>query len=280
MKRSFPFSFRSWRRNEAEEHEEEDLETGVVNAAEFSRQSAGPSAADRQTEGASSSRQHEEGSPKSPCRGSPRSSEDSQTATEAILGAIGRLGSAALPRNPNLACTCLICLESLSQEEFENGEAIVLDCECRGEVAMRHRSCAEKWSRVKGNRTCDICKALVKNLPDVPPQLPDSATAQGAGFDENGEMLRNNAMVLSEQAPSGADVVFDCIRVTWVAMIVSILFFNMDIANALWTGVIFGLGYTIFVRAMYRHQLRQLMREQALREGGESPPAHHPVVGV
>jgi len=59
------------------------------------------------------------------------------------------------------------------------------------------------------------------------------------------------------QAPSGADVVFDCIRVTWVAMIVSILFFNMDIANALWTGVIFGLGYTIFVRAMYRHQLRQ-----------------------
>ena len=24
----------------------------------------------------------------------------------------------------------------------------------------------------------------------------------------------------------------------------------------------------------------QLMREQALREGGESPPAHHPVVGV
>ncbi len=32
----------------------------------------------------------------------------------------------------------------------------------------------------------------------------------------------------------------------------------MDIANALWTGVIFGLGYTIFVRAMYRHQLRQV----------------------
>jgi hypothetical protein len=93
----------------------------------------------------------------------------------------------------------------------------------------------------------------------VPPQLPDSATAQGpSGFDENGEMLRNNALVLSEQTPTGADVVFDCIRVTWVAMIVSILFFNMDIANALWTGIIFGLGYTIFVRAMYRHQLRQV----------------------
>jgi len=52
-------------------------------------------------------------------RGSPRGSEDSQSATGAILGAIHRLGSAALPRNPNLACTCLICLETLSSEEFE-----------------------------------------------------------------------------------------------------------------------------------------------------------------
>lgn len=288
IKRSFPrFSFRAWRRHAVVEHEDEDLETGVVNAAEFSRQSGGIDVIDRQTEGAgASSSRPEGGSPKSasgrsPRGGSPRGSEDSQSATEAILGAIQRLGSAALPRNPNLTCTCLICLEVLSPEEFESGEAIVLDCECRGEMAMRHRACAEKWSHVKGNRSCDICKAVVKNLPEVPPQLPDSATAQGpSGFDENGEMLRNNALVLSEQTPTGADVVFDCIRVTWVAMIVSILFFNMDIANALWTGIIFGLGYTIFVRAMYRHQLRQLMREQALREGGESPPHTHPVVGV
>ena len=65
---------------------------------------------------------------------------------------------------------------------------------------------------MQGNRTCDICKTVVKNLPEVPPQLPDSATTQN-GFDENGEMLRNNALILSEQTPSGADVVFDCIRV-------------------------------------------------------------------
>lgn len=24
-----------------------------------------------------------------------------------------------------------------------------LECQCRGELALRHRSCAEKWSRVK-----------------------------------------------------------------------------------------------------------------------------------
>jgi len=33
------------------EHEEEDLETGVVNAAEFSRQSGGSNAPDRETQG-------------------------------------------------------------------------------------------------------------------------------------------------------------------------------------------------------------------------------------
>lgn len=54
---------------------------------------------------------------------------------------------------------------------------------------------------------------MIKNLPEVPPQLPDSATTQN-GFDENGEILRNNALILSEQTPSGADVVFDCIRVS------------------------------------------------------------------
>ena len=67
---------------------------------------------------------------------------------------------------------------------------------------------------LQGNRTCDICKTMVKNLPEVPPQLPDSATTQN-GFDENGEILRNNALILSEQTPSGADVVFDCIRVSF-----------------------------------------------------------------
>ena len=136
-------------------------------------------------------------------------SEDSQTAAGAFLGAIHRLGNAALPRNPTLTPTCLICLETLTTEEFEvglcgsfldhhtcsathvlpqplflnsylfqrgnfpdftscqrqelcglifshlminasqGGEAIVLDCECRGEMAMRHRACAEKWTQVK-----------------------------------------------------------------------------------------------------------------------------------
>lgn len=31
----------------------------------------------------------------------------------------------------------------------QSGEAIILDCQCRGDMAMRHRTCAEKWVHVK-----------------------------------------------------------------------------------------------------------------------------------
>lgn len=44
-------SIRSWRRSGSVEQENVDLETGVVNAAEFSRQSGGSNAADRHTQG-------------------------------------------------------------------------------------------------------------------------------------------------------------------------------------------------------------------------------------
>lgn len=50
------------------------------------------------------------------------------------------------------------------------------------------------------------------------------------------------------------------VQVTWVAMIICILFFEMNLANALWTGLIVGLAYTLFVRAMYRHQLAVVSR--------------------
>ena len=72
---------------------------------------------------------------------------------------------------------------------------------------------------------------------------------------------------MAEQMPSNSDIVFDCIRVTWVAMIICILFFEMNLASALWTGIITGLAYTLFVRAMYQSQLDVLHREQALRQG-------------
>lgn len=66
--------------------------------------------------------------------------------------------------------------------------------------------------------------------------------------------------------PSSQDLVFDCIRVCWVAMIVSILFFEMSLGAALWTGMLAGLAYSIMVRLMYRQHffaMRRLAEQQA-----------------
>jgi hypothetical protein len=46
-------------------------------------------------------------------------------------------------------------------------------------------------------------------------------------------------------------------------MIICILFFEMNLATALWTGLIVGIAYTMFARAMYRQHLAVLQREMA-----------------
>ena len=49
----------------------------------------------------------------------------------------------------------------------QSGEAISLDCQCRGDLALRHRTCAVKWSRVKGDVVCDICKTQARHLANM-----------------------------------------------------------------------------------------------------------------
>jgi hypothetical protein len=45
-------------------------------------------------------------------------------------------------------------------------------------------------------------------------------------------------------------------------MIICILFFEINLSTALWIGIIVGLGYTLFVRAMYRQQIAAYALEQ------------------
>jgi hypothetical protein len=40
---------------------------------------------------------------------------------------------------------CRICSDDLTPEQFVNGEAIELACECKGALKRAHKECALKW---------------------------------------------------------------------------------------------------------------------------------------
>jgi len=185
-------------------------------------------------------------------------------------------------RNTSTAPICLICLETLASDDFASGRAISLGCECRGDLALRHRDCAVKWAQIKddgrgGVPVCELCKQPVRNLPPLPPrphQEVEAAAALSAGE------VYSDPSAFASFAPSTADLVFDCIRVTWVAMIVSILFFEASLGSALSTGLVAGVAYSLMVRIMYRQHFEAMRayaqehaaaRQQFDPSGGQIP---------
>eukprot|EP00775_Hariotina_reticulata_P011441 gene11441-11587_t len=159
--------------------------------------------------------------------------------------------------------TCLICLDLLTPEDFETGEAMQLDCRCKGEVALRHRQCAEKWSRVKGSTICDVCKSPILNLPEVPP-LPSMQQGLRAG---QGEVLGlgvdPGGLWGMDEPPACADYVFDYIRVTWVVLIVCILFFELSISRSFITGTLLGTVYVAVAASWAAAQRRRRQQQRA-----------------
>ena len=69
-----------------------------------------------------------------------------------------RVGSASVSRCES-GKHCVICLEQLDPE---SGDFIALECDCKGDIRLRHKSCAMKWASIKRSTVCDICKAPIR----------------------------------------------------------------------------------------------------------------------
>lgn len=61
---------------------------------------------------------------------------------------------------------CRICQLSLDMDAThqENGIPIELGCSCKHDLAAAHKHCAEAWFKIKGNKICEICNSVARNV--------------------------------------------------------------------------------------------------------------------
>lgn len=83
---------------------------------------------------------------------------------------------------------------------------------------------------------CDICKQPIANLPPIPDEVLAAREAA---------RRRRQPAFNTAAEPNLADYIFDCIRATWVTMIVCVLFFNMTVGRAFMAGAAVGVAFAM-----------------------------------
>ncbi|KAJ8483658.1 hypothetical protein OPV22_016143 [Ensete ventricosum] len=59
---------------------------------------------------------------------------------------------------------CRICHLSLEKASPDSGAPIELGCSCKDDLAAAHKQCAETWFNIRGNKTCEVCGSIAKNV--------------------------------------------------------------------------------------------------------------------
>ncbi|XP_010553058.1 PREDICTED: E3 ubiquitin-protein ligase MARCH8 [Tarenaya hassleriana] len=59
---------------------------------------------------------------------------------------------------------CRICHMGLESSSHECGTPMVLGCSCKEDLGFVHKRCAEHWFKIKGNKTCEICRSIARNF--------------------------------------------------------------------------------------------------------------------
>ncbi|CAL1378923.1 unnamed protein product [Linum trigynum] len=92
---------------------------------------------------------------------------------------------------------CRICHLGLESNSQESGIPIELGCSCKADLAAAHKHCAETWFKIKGNKTCEICNSVAKNVVGI-------TEAESVVVDHSTELNANNSSVTAVAATSSA----------------------------------------------------------------------------
>ncbi|XP_059628051.1 uncharacterized protein LOC132270859 [Cornus florida] len=59
---------------------------------------------------------------------------------------------------------CRICHLTFDASNQEYGAPMELGCSCKNDLAVAHKQCAETWFKIKGNKACEICGSIARNV--------------------------------------------------------------------------------------------------------------------